>query len=276
MAISLVAAFLLGVVSPAVALENGPLAFASDDALWTLDGGVDTAVPNGGGAGWPAWSPDGSRLAFASVRRDGLWVAEADGADLRRVTTSPTIDLQPAWSPDGRRLAFARTVPGYGTEIFVVGVDGRGLRRLTFNRGQDTEPDWAPNGRRLAWSFSAARAGVRSGIHTMDPDGSLKRFRGPGLAPDWSPDGRRFAFAHEGDLWTSAVGGSDRRPLSVVPGTDARPEWSPDGRRLAFLSSQGSTTDQYRLWEVAADGGERRLLAPGREGVSAVSWAQRR
>jgi Tol biopolymer transport system component len=274
-AISVVAAFLLAVLSPAVPVENGPLAFASGDALWTLDGGVQAAVPNGAGAGWPAWSPDGTRLAFGSVRRDGLWVADADGRGLRRVTTSPTIDLQPAWSPDGRRLAFARTVPGFGTEIFVVGVDGRGLRRLTFNRGQDAEPDWAPNGKRLAWSFAAARAGVASGIHTMSPDGSAKQFRGAGLAPDWSPDGQRFAFSHDGDLWTSHVDGSDRRPLSVAPGADARPEWSPDGRRLAFLSSQGSPTDGYRLWEVGADGAARRLLAPGREGVSAVSWAQR-
>lgn len=270
----MLAAFLLAVSGSSVTVENGPLVFAADDALWTLDGGVETAVRNGAGGGWPAWSPDGSQLAFASVRRDGLWVMRADGSGLRRVTRSPTIDLQPTWSPDGRRLAFARTVPGYGTEIFVVGVDGRGLRRLTFNRGQDAEPDWAPNGRRLAWSFTAARSRVRSGIHTMAADGSLKRFRGEGIAPDWSPDGRSFAFAHEGELWTSAVDGTGRRPLSVAPGADARPEWSPDGRRLAFLSSQGSPTGRYRLWEVAADGGERRPFVPGREGVSAVSWAQ--
>jgi WD40-like Beta Propeller Repeat len=154
----------------------------------------------------------------------------ADGTSLRRVTTSPSIDFQPTWSPDGRRLAFARNVPGYHRDIFVVGVDGKGFRRLTTNRGDDFEPDWAPNGSRIAWSFGASRASARPGIYTMNPDGSSKRFRGAGIAPDWSPDGRRFVLALlQGDLWTEAVGGTDRRPLSVAPGADARPEWSPDG-----------------------------------------------
>ena len=271
----ILATFLLAVSRPAVTVENGPLAFASDDALWTLDGGVRGPVANGRGGSWPAWSPDGTRLAFSSVRGDGLWTMNADGTGLRRVTTSPTIDIQPAWSPDGRRLAFARTVPGSATDIFVVGVDGRGLRRVTWNRGQDAEPDWAPNGARIAWSFAASRTGVRSGIHTMAPDGSLKRFRGAGIAPDWSPDGRHFVFALDGDLWIEAVGGTDRRPLSVAPSTDARPEWSPDGERVAFLSSQSSPTAQYRLWQVDADGGGRRLLLPDRASVTTVSWAPR-
>jgi Tol biopolymer transport system component len=242
----LLAALLLAATHTAAAAENGPIAFGSDDALWRLDEGVQQRLPNGEGASWPAWSPDGSRIAFSSVRRDGIWVMNADGASLRRVTTSPTIDLQPTWSPDGRRLAFARTVPGYNTEVFVVGVDGKGLRRLTSNRGGDGDPDWAPNGKRIAWSFSASRAGARSGIYTMNPDASSKRFRGAGIAPDWSPDGRRLVFALRGDLWTEAVGGTDRRPLSVAPGSDARPEWSPDATQVAFLSSQGSPTDQYR------------------------------
>lgn len=150
--ILLAALLLLAAAHPALA-ANGPIAFASDDALWRLDEGGEQRLPNGEGGGWPAWSPDGSRIAFASVRRDGIWVMNADGTSLHRVTTSPTIDVEPTWSPDGRRLAFVRNVPGYKTEIFVVGVDGKGLRRLTSNRGEDFEPDWAPNGKRIAWSF---------------------------------------------------------------------------------------------------------------------------
>jgi len=143
--IVLAALLLLAAAHPALA-ANGPIAFASDDALWRLDEGVEQRLPNGEGGGWPAWSPDGSRIAFTSARRYGIFVMNADGTSLRRVTTSPTIDLQATWSPDGRRLAFARTVPGYHNEIFVVGVDGKGLRRLTSNRGDDFEPDWAPMG----------------------------------------------------------------------------------------------------------------------------------
>jgi Tol biopolymer transport system component len=107
----------------------------------------------------------------------------------------------------------------------------------------------------------------------MGPDGSSKRYRGEGLAPDWSPDGRRFVFTLRGDLWTEAVGGTDRRRLPIAPGTDARPEWSPDGTKIAFLSSQASPTDQYRLWRVDASGENRVLLTPSRDSVGAFSWA---
>ena len=271
----LLAAVLLAAAQPAAAAENGPIAFASDEALWSLDQGLERALPNGEGGSWPAWSRNGSRMAFSSLRRDGIWVMNADGTSLRRVTTSPTLDIQPTWSPDGRRLAFARFVPGYKTEIFVVGVDGKGLRRLTSNRGDDDEPDWAPNGKRIAWAFNAARPGHPSGIFTMNPDASAKHYRGQGIAADWSPDGRRFVFTLRGDLWTEAVGGTDRRRLPVALGTDARPEWSPDGTQIAFLSSQGSPTDHYRLWRVDANGENRRLLTPDRESVTALSWAPR-
>jgi TolB protein len=256
------------------AVDNGPIVYAAGDALYVLDT-TETPVPNGEGASWPAWSPDGRRIAFTSIRRGGIFVMNADGTGLRRVTRSPTIDLQAAWSPDGRRLAFARAVPGFNTDVFVVGLDGRRLRRLTFNRGQDGDPAWAPNGRRIAWSFAATRTGAVSGIYTMNPDGSLKRNRGAGAAPDWSPDGRRFVFALGGDLWTSTVLGAEREPLSMAPGTDARPQWSPDGTQVAFLSSQGSETDQYRLWRVDVSGANRRLLTPNRESVASFSWARR-
>jgi len=269
-------ALLLSSAGTAAAAENGPIAFASGDALFTLDGSVEAPLPNGAGGSWPAWSPDGSRIAFSSVRRDGIWVMNADGSGLRRVTKSPTIDIQPSWSPDGRRLVFARTVPGFNTDVFVVGIDGKGLKRLTFNRGQDADPAWAPSGSRISWTFAATRVGTRSGIYTMSPTGTLKRFRGEGAAADWSRDGQRFVFALNGDLWTSTVAGTERKPLSVAPGTDARPKWSPDGLQVAFLSSQGSVTDQFRLYRVDATGSNRRLLTPDRESVSSLSWAARR
>jgi Tol biopolymer transport system component len=272
---TLVAALLLlAVAPPAVAAQNGAIAFASDDALWRLDEGIEP-IPNGAGGSWPAWSPDGSRLAFSSVRRSGIWVMNADGSGLRRATKSPTLDIQPTWSPDGRRLAFARFVRGYQSEIFVVGVNGKGLRRLTSNRGQDDEPDWSPNGKRIAWSLGViTQYGVQPRIYTMSPDGTSKRYRGEGLAPDWSPDGRRFVLTLRGELWTEAVGGTDRRRLPVAPGADARPEWSPDGTKIAFLSSQASPIDQYRLWRVDANGENRVLLTPSRDSVGAFSWAR--
>jgi Tol biopolymer transport system component len=242
------------------------IAFSVADRVHVVspDGSTDRVVPTGGDATWPAWSRDHRRLAFTSVRRGGIFVVNADGTGLRRVTRSPTLDLQPAWSPDGRRIAFARTVPGFREEIFAIGVDGRGLRRLTSNRGQDLEPDWAPNGKRIAWAFTSTRTrAAQPEIHTMNPDGRLKRRVDFGSAPAWSPDGRRFAYSTGGEIFTCEVGGC-RGTVEVTfsPGVaDARPAWSPDGTRIAFLSTQGDPQERTRVFTVAATGGEQTLLS---------------
>jgi Tol biopolymer transport system component len=157
-------------------------------------------------------------------------------------------------------------VPGFREEIFVVGVDGRGLRRLTSNRGQDLEPDWAPNGKRIAWTFtSTATRAASPTIHTMNPDGRLKRRVDLGSAPDWSPDGQRFAYTTGGEIFTCEVGGC--RGTIQVTGTldvvESRPEWSPDGTRLAFLSPAGDPQERSRVFTVPADGTrEQALLSP--------------
>lgn len=263
------------IVAAAVLATPGTIAFEVAGRLHAVapDGSGDRLLRTGGEASWPAWSPDGRRLAFTSVRRRGLFVVDADGTGLRRLTRSPTLDVQPAWSPDGRRLVFARVVPGWRTEIFVVGVDGRGLRRLTRNRGQDLEPDWAPNGKRIAWAFTSTR--VRAGlprIHTMAPDGSAKRSVTDGAAPRWAPDGRRFAYSLHGDVWTSNVNGFERVVVHRSPeSAETRPVWSPDGLRLAFLSTEGSPTEQLRLLDIDAGGGEPVLLSPLAP-VGAATW----
>jgi TolB protein len=268
MRLAVVALAALALALPAGAgTGGGEIAFEVAGRIHVVaaDGSGDRVLPTGGDASWPAWSRDGRRLAFTSVLRRGIFVVNADGSGLRRVTRSPNLDLQPAWSPDGRRLAFARFVPGFREEIFVVGVDGRGLRRLTSNRGQDLEPDWAPNGKRIAWTFtSTATRGGSPTIHTMNPDGRLKRRVDLGSAPDWSPDGQRFAYSTGTELYTCEVGGC-RGTIEVTftPGVaESRPEWSPDGTRIAFRSPAGDPQERNRVFTVAATGGEQTLLSP--------------
>jgi Tol biopolymer transport system component len=147
----------------------------------------------------PSWSPDGSRIAFSSSRtgEGDIYVMDADGANLERVTTDPAPELQPAWSPDGTRIAFASVRDGW-TRIFVIDADGTNETRLTDVDGaHDSHPAWSPDGTRIAfqrWTIGQERTDVL----LMNPDGTglvnLTDHAAHDMEPAWSPDGRRILF----------------------------------------------------------------------------------
>jgi len=130
---------------------------------------IYTMAPSGGGerlliedAAEPAWSPDGSKIVFTSTRdRYGetcfqecspsgeIYIARADGTNLRRLTESQADDRSPTWAPDGRHIAFTSDRSNradHENEIYVIDADGSGLRRLTTNDVWDLEPDWRGGG----------------------------------------------------------------------------------------------------------------------------------
>ena len=100
---------------------------------------------------WPAFSPDGKRIAFGSSRAGDydIYVMEADGNNSRRLTRSPGLDMRPAWSPDGRRLAFTSNRDGH-YQVYVMHADGSGIRRITRHLERDDHAAWHPDGKRLA------------------------------------------------------------------------------------------------------------------------------
>ncbi|MCC7495576.1 MAG: PD40 domain-containing protein [Fimbriimonadaceae bacterium] len=120
-----------------------------DDRLWVgpADGPESRPLLNLTRAYAPAWSPDGSQIAFvasptgSSVNR--LYIANADGSEPRQLTAWTGSDSHPAWSPDGRWIAFSADHQDDG-EIYLVRPDGSALRRLTFNRELDGQPRWWP------------------------------------------------------------------------------------------------------------------------------------
>jgi TolB protein len=150
-------------------------------------------LPASYGADFPAWSPDGRRIAFF---RHHIYVINADGTGLRRVTTSPRDaggrgDFPIAWSPDGQRIAFVRRSEERGTDIYVVRADGGGLRRLT-RSGDVDEPAWSPDGRQIAFSRAVAAGDyLQADLYVVNADGSgvrrLTRTRDLEAEPNWSP-----------------------------------------------------------------------------------------
>jgi WD40 repeat protein len=219
----------------------------------------------------PAWSPDGTSIAYTSMdsgSRSGIWVMNADGSEQTQLTPPPGMepaqDIQPQWSPDGTQIAFASTRVGTWN-VWVINADGSGLRRVTDFLSND--PAWSPDGRHLAY------VGLNA-IGVVDTDGgNAHAITGPGGwagAPSWSPDGNRLAFnrnddrGYPGELYLVNADGTNETRLTSGGFNNAVPSWSPDGAQIAFqrtLHAPGA----WHVWTIAADGSNARQITSADE-----------
>jgi Tol biopolymer transport system component len=132
----------------------------------------------------PTWSPDGSQIAFASVRSGSqqLWVMNSDGTSPRQVTDMADMGGRSSWSADGSSLAFYAGPRG-DRNIYTINLNGTGLRKLT-QGGDNLGPSYAPDG---AWiAFASFRDGNNE-IYIMRPDGSEQSRLTTTSRPDWQP-----------------------------------------------------------------------------------------
>lgn len=191
-----------------------------------VDGSGRQELPLGREAIWISFSPDWRRIAYAD-RRGGIWVANVDGSDGRRLADDA--HFKPAWSPDGGWIAYSGAGPEYES-IFVVRPDGSGKRLLTRKGWIESRLAWSPDGRRVLYDTG------RGGIFVIDADGSHERRLTPDTTHryhahgfDWSPDGRRIVYATEltgrGDIYVMNADGSGKQRLTHSRRVESDPTW---------------------------------------------------
>jgi Tol biopolymer transport system component len=245
---------LLGLLGRSVLTGTGAPPPADERIVFSApepDGNRSISVINADGSGltkltdgtsydvFPSWSPDGSQIAFVSDR-DGrqpgseshqdVYVMNADGSNVRRLTDAKGRDICPAWSPDGSTIAFVSAREQTGRPItYLMNPDGSNQRRL--RAGESGCAKWSPDGSRLLFGYSEPGG---SRLATIRPDGTGETLIASGQVggPVWSPDGTQIAFdRHDGIVLLNADGSNDRF-LTV----GSFPDWSPDGERIAYTS----------------------------------------
>ncbi|MGC9158184.1 MAG: Tol-Pal system beta propeller repeat protein TolB [Terracidiphilus sp.] len=215
-------------MSPRVSPDNSRIAFASlgsrgwDVRMFSLLLGRMVSFPAGyaGGSNQsPAWSEDGTKIAFSSSRSGDaqIWVVNTDGSNLHRITYLPGPNVSPAWNP--RTNAQIAWVSGRTGEpqIYIMDQDGSNVRRMT-DGGYAVSPSWSPNGMFLTFSWN--------------------RKYGPG-----APGGQ--------DIYVMDIASMRWLQLTHDSGNNDFPCWAPDGRHIVFQRSIGGRTE---IWTMLADG----------------------
>lgn len=265
--------------------NNGKIAFASNrsgpvEIYAITPGGTATRITTSNNSWDPAYSPDGSRIAFISSNPGGtnqVFVMNADGSGRRQVTNTPTAKQEPTWSADGTRIAYVANsfdVDGQtDLEIWAINADGTGRQQLTNNSFPDTQPAWSPLGNKIA--FVSARTGDNDkNIYVMNANGSGQTsitpnsppgcspncYQGDDVNPAWSHNGNKIAYVHGygtpqnplaggglPNIWTMNPDGSGKINVSNNPDVSAfEPAWSPNGARIAYTGvATGSSQDIY-------------------------------
>lgn len=160
----------------------------------------------------PAWSPDGTRIAFVSWREGNadIFVIDPDGRNLVNLTRHPGWDVSPAWSPDGTQIAFFALRDRY-RELYVMDADGGNVRQLTNAQEVNNGNYWG--------------------------------------APAWSPDGSAIAYQTviDGDpeIVVTSVDGTRQRTLTAAQERDALPVWLPGDRGIVYMSGRGMASALY-------------------------------
>lgn len=208
------------------------------------------AIPGGNGNADPAWSPDGTWIAFDGDDAQGhgdIWIVHPDGTGLRNLTNSFGIeDFWPSWSPDGARLAFVSERTGIA-QVWVMSADGSGAHAVTYQSAPSQRPSWSPDGRHIAFD-RVGGDGFRH-VWVMNADGSDQRLLVPGPGesswPSWSPDGSEVVLAQDPDGFMDAYDALNYGTMHGGPAPGSLAVVNLDGSGLRPLTHPGAATNDY-------------------------------
>ncbi len=193
----------------------------------------------------PAWSPDGSRLAYVSFERGhaSIYVQSLTTRQRTLLADFPGSNSAPAWSPDGRQLALVLSRDGVA-QLYVVHSDGSNLHRITYDEAIDTEPSFLPDGQSLL--FVSDRGGSAQIYRVPVAGGNAERLTFEGddnFSPRASPDGKSFVFSSfTGGVFYIAVQDFLTNQMQVLTGGgwEMKPSFAPNGKLVLFATeSQG-------------------------------------
>jgi TolB protein len=236
--------------------DNGKIAFATREqpngtqgiGVVNPDGSGEVTLSSGHNDRFPAWSPDGRRIAF--TRGSNVMVMNADGSNQVLLTAGG----EPSWSPDGSRIAFESTRDDpLAPEIYSMNADGTDVVRLTTEPDvNDVFPAWSPDGTKIAFDSTRGQGNGGPNIWVMHADGTnpvqISDGGGPSAsdeAPKWSPDGTKIAFTSSRDAVDGAhgsLGGADVFVMNAGGGLATRLTFSGIEDEFGTFSPDGTTS----------------------------------
>lgn len=206
----------------------------------------------------PAWSPDGSKLAYVSFEKRGssIFVQELATGKRQQISSVKGINGAPAWSPDGSKLALTLSY-GRNPDIYIMTLATKALRRLSTSYAIDTEPVWSPDSKTIV--FTSDRGGKPQLYKVSVHGGAAKRITFEGnynARASFSSDGSHIAMVHSAKKgqFQIAVMALDTNDLRVLTSgsLDESPSFSPNGTMIIYASTEGG---RGGLSAVSVNGG---------------------